>query len=557
MQFGYFIRRLISNVLLLVVSCLALAGNPPFLRKISFLEGLPSPTIYDMFSAQKGFIYLGTNKGLVRFNGAEFLTIHFSGNYAKSINNLCENEQGTIWCKNFSNQVFYLKDNQLYLNESLQHYIDQSGNLREMIMVKNTLWLMTQYEVFTFNTLSGDIEQKFMLDKEMYENTCVDIHYAAKTGSIYLADLKHVYAFKNNQFEVEYVLSKNEQTTLMSFQGDIYLTAKNFEMRCRNLTQKKDVNLPDELNNSYFNYLRTSSNNLWLCTNKGLLLMDTENNQNAVLMLKNRRISDVIEDFQGNIWISTLDEGLFLLPSIDLKYHDVDSKQEHRTPVNLLHIEHGPENTFFVGSSLGQIIWYRANGQVIQTFETGYNNEIEFLYYDETQQTLLHTFGVIDLKSKKIAQSVILGKCIYPDDRGNYVVCNYALAGIIPADFNGEVNFSNINQPYKREIYSPIGIDMLVLRKMRSRCAIYSSTQQKYYIAYSDGVWMYDKLGNAVPIFDSHDPVIAHSMSLDENGRVWIATMHHGILQVEHGKVLVTLDEKSGLTNNDCKKIIY
>jgi ligand-binding sensor domain-containing protein len=117
----------------------------PFLRKISFLEGLPSQTIYDMFSSQKGFLYLGTNKGLVKFNGAEFTLINVKGKHAKSINNICENEEGRIWCKNFSNQVFYLENDTLRANEKLQSYLAKTDNLREIIMVKNTLWLMTQF----------------------------------------------------------------------------------------------------------------------------------------------------------------------------------------------------------------------------------------------------------------------------------------------------------------------------------------------------------------------------------------------------------------------------
>jgi ligand-binding sensor domain-containing protein len=541
----------------MVLSAATLYGNAqPFLRKISFLEGLPSQTIYDMFSSKKGMLFLGTNKGLVKFNGAEFTIIDLKGKHAKSINNICENEEGTIWCKNFSNQVFYLDNDTLRVNEVLQNYLAKVDNLREMIMVKNTLWLMTQLEVFTFNTLSEKIETKYTLENKSSANPFVDILYNSYDGFIYLADIKSVYKLTNEKMEEMHPLN-GQQTSLMEFKGEIFVTAKNYEKSSINLTKKLKIQFSQELDNAYFNYLRTTENQIWLCTNKGLLMLNVENNNNSVLLLKNRRISDVVEDFQGNIWISTLDEGLFLMPSVQLTWHPLFDYKNEQVYQNLLQIEKGPERTFFTGSSLGQIFWYSESGKLIHTFDTGFNNEIEFLYFDSINNRLLHTFGYIDLKTNKLDDSIGFGKCVYPDDMGNYIICTYALAGLIPANFNSEVFYNGKNKDFRKEKFSQKNIDLLTLRMVRARCAIYSPMFQKYYIAFSDGLWMVDKKGVAKPIYNDGEPIIVNSMKHDNEGNIWIATLYQGVLVLNDDKLINSYTVKQGLSHNDCKQLDF
>lgn len=46
----------------------------PSLRQITDVEGLPSMTIYDILQDQKGYIWLGTDAGICRYDGYEFRT---------------------------------------------------------------------------------------------------------------------------------------------------------------------------------------------------------------------------------------------------------------------------------------------------------------------------------------------------------------------------------------------------------------------------------------------------------------------------------------------------
>ena len=85
----------------------SVTAQEPFLRKISFLEGLPSDVIYDMYVSKNGLLYLGTDKGLVSYDGIHFTLFPFDENLSNSVNSIQEDEKGVIYCKNFSNQIYY------------------------------------------------------------------------------------------------------------------------------------------------------------------------------------------------------------------------------------------------------------------------------------------------------------------------------------------------------------------------------------------------------------------------------------------------------------------
>ena len=100
------------TILSVIVPNLLLAQDP-FARKIAFLEGLPTQTIFDMHVSSSGLLYFGTNKGLISFDGARFEEYGFGNNLGISVYRIQQDDDGTLWCMNFSNQVFYLEENLL------------------------------------------------------------------------------------------------------------------------------------------------------------------------------------------------------------------------------------------------------------------------------------------------------------------------------------------------------------------------------------------------------------------------------------------------------------
>ncbi len=69
-------------------------------RKFTTADGLPGMTITDIMQDTKGYIYIGTYDGLVRFDGVEFVT--FNRNYDKkydftAVRSIYQDTNGNIW----------------------------------------------------------------------------------------------------------------------------------------------------------------------------------------------------------------------------------------------------------------------------------------------------------------------------------------------------------------------------------------------------------------------------------------------------------------------------
>jgi ligand-binding sensor domain-containing protein len=115
---GVTYRAVLALALLLCLLNNALCQEP-FFRKISFSEGLPSSVVFDLMVAKNGRLFIGTEIGLVTYDGVKFKTFPFYGNKGNSIDRIKESKSGKIWCMNFANQIFQLKKDTLFNDTQL------------------------------------------------------------------------------------------------------------------------------------------------------------------------------------------------------------------------------------------------------------------------------------------------------------------------------------------------------------------------------------------------------------------------------------------------------
>lgn len=105
--------RLIVSVVLLLLICATSAQSQPtgFLNRYSTEEGLIQSTISDIIQDERGFIWLATFDGLVRFDGYEFknhkLQAQKSLNLKSNrINFIANDKYGRIWLKSNANEAY-------------------------------------------------------------------------------------------------------------------------------------------------------------------------------------------------------------------------------------------------------------------------------------------------------------------------------------------------------------------------------------------------------------------------------------------------------------------
>ena len=106
--------------------------------------GLPSNEVFDLKIDSKGFLWVGTSEGLVRYDGNSFLLLNNPKSRGSAVTGILEDRQGTIWSHNFNGQIFHSSSDSVvrflawepfYKNQLTEFTFDQQGRL----VVNNSL----------------------------------------------------------------------------------------------------------------------------------------------------------------------------------------------------------------------------------------------------------------------------------------------------------------------------------------------------------------------------------------------------------------------------------
>ena len=156
----------------------------------------------------------------------------------------------------------------------------------------------------------------------------------------------------------------------------------------------------------------------WLCTQNGAYLWDKETGKTKCY-LPNERVSDVVIDYQGNYWISTLDNGIFICSSLFntlLKIYN-DPLQDNFTKVQAL-----PNGEVLTGNSQGLLAKINLDSRKVFTYNLSRQREMEFIKYDSTDGVIFSNRGVFRSNRKEPVEQVDYSKGVDRDKFGNLIV---------------------------------------------------------------------------------------------------------------------------------------
>lgn len=525
-------------------------SQEPLTRKISFLEGLPSEVIYDLFVDSQGLLYLGTDKGLITYDGVNFKHIKYKDNLGNSVNAIQEDEHGMIWCKNFANQLFTLKED--FLEEdpiSKKLLFEEKANLVDYIVSGRQIWILTQNKIFTLKK-GGKPRLIYDLDKND-SSGFLSMIYDGNSKKLYVTTSSKILTFKNNKL-LSLKSGKDGLKILELYKGQLCYNYRTLNNQC--VVAGKEIELSDDLKNTYFNKLSTVGNNLWLCSNNGLYEIDTRKNKFKKPFLRGVRITDIVNDHEGNSWISTLDEGLYLMPSKQiLSFNFEDSKKTSKK--NYTKISQGPNGNYFIGTSDGKVLEVNKEGREILTYDTKSDNAIEFVSF--SKNTLLTTYGFFNIGHPTMfTNPIYFGKGIAEDDRGNFLMASSNFGGLISKSLTGFPNVEKSFSKYSTHDYGKYDNKVLIFRGKRAKCVLFDKFERKYYVAYIDGLYVYDNYGAEKHIkLPNGKEIIGSEMLQDEDGCIWIATLQNGVVRIRQEEVVERIAVINGLSNNNCRRI--
>jgi hypothetical protein len=354
---------------LIVISCIGLYAQDPYSITIDKSNGLPANAVYDMFQDSKGFMWFATDEGVCSYDGKNFKNFNSPLLTSRSSTCLNEDRYGRIWFMNFDNLVYCIE------NDTIKGVLQKpvSGLFLKYHILGEYVLIPQREGLDVFSTKDLKLKKTFPFPDIIYTNGSERYFYITdELSRVYRVDstltLEKIYnsstsfmsssnqtllLYNKNNTEQKIEMWNNHKTTIRSFQYNEYITNISFT-------------------NDY----------IWICTKNGVYLNNHQLSQPYQHLYKGKNISEVLKDRDGNYWISTTNEGLLFVPSLDNRFYQFNDFIPQQLQV------YG-NRVIMSGKTNAVVEFSLENEDLKYVFKTGINHEISCFYYDTSNQQLL------------------------------------------------------------------------------------------------------------------------------------------------------------------------
>ena len=370
-------------VLFIFISCnhnLSYADYPNNInfKNITIENGLSQSTVETIYQDSKGYIWIGTNDGLNKYNGYTFEKYFhniddensLSSNY---IVDIVEDNDGFIWVSttNGLNKIDTISN-------TITNYFsdDDKGNLSnnricEILVTNDNRILVTTSDglnIYNKNTnsfkrvLSNENDLPSQYIHSIEEDYSGNIWLGTEKGLVKLdKNLKKVKQFTNKEIDtisdypIYRIYSDNDNIWVGSLGSGLFCINTN-TYECSNFTNNEsDKSLP---HNTVRDILRDSNNNLWITTHGGICKYNEDNTfttYKSKIYDKNSLLNDqtycLIEDLSGLIWVGTY-KGISSFDSNSkFMHYRCDPFDDNSLSSSVIHGIYANENYIWVGTN--------------------------------------------------------------------------------------------------------------------------------------------------------------------------------------------------------------
>lgn len=279
-------------------------------------DGLPQNSITDIMQTRDGYIWLGTEEGLVRFDGVAFEVFNKANTPAfghNAINQLAQDADGTLWIAT-DNGLLRYRD---ALFEPVPEFSGQAGTLIQSVCPdpRGGLWIGTVDGGLT-RYRDGALERYQLLgDRSSAQVTSI---YAAPNGDVWVGTLgQGVQRFDGHEF-VRYDMSTGLADDFVvavgaDQTGAIWVGTRDRGLNRLSGSQIQRFTVADGLpNNTVRVIVADDDGSMWFGTDNGLcrLVGNAFSVYSSLDGLSDDAVTSIIEDAEHNIWVGTRAGGI-------------------------------------------------------------------------------------------------------------------------------------------------------------------------------------------------------------------------------------------------------
>ncbi len=495
------------------------SAQAPYHYTLSEEDGLPTNEIYQVKQDKFGFIWIGCEAGLFRYDGIRYKQYNYAKENGRSISELRFDSKGQLWCQNFTGQIFRVIRDSLILFKDLskelrvypQFCVDKDGNV----------WIAAESYLEKFNSKAVSVlkikpttEELSWYDIEVDEQNRI----FASSFQLGLCQIQ----CNNNTYRI---VPANDRSTfgriaIETVASGIYAIEEVVAGKQYTIYRLKDGKLTDfakwNKNGFVYKMYEDADGDLWLCTSIGVFSVNNLNGGiiDASFILEKDKISGFFQDREKNIWLSSLQNGIHVIPNKQMFVFDNFNRSLTDRYISFLTT--GKTNELMAGTYSGAIYKiiennkaeqvfkhdgiYRAVKKIIPYKDGFFISRGAFSYDDKTKEVEIPAL-------RNIRDFCVLNDTIY------YTTSN--TSGYFPL-LN---NLDRKNNSYRQTV--------TVIQKA-GRSVACDTTNAKIFYASNDGVYEYfaKKLN---PVIYNGERISASKLFY-ENKLLWIATINNGFI---------------------------
>jgi ligand-binding sensor domain-containing protein len=310
-------KALLLQVFFLVIFFQNLHAQDPLLKHYTTNDGLSSITVYSLLQDKDGYIWFGTDVGVSRFDGKRFqnysISDGLSDNYIITVKS---DLQGRVWFMGFNGTVSYWWNGKIFnstTDTALKNIITTTSFMDFFEDEQHKRWFVSQNEFVV-----QDKNIIYRPDSDLLMSQGIVIN--GKHGQV-VVNQGHGYtmplgALIINRINFRYNTKMNCGYTRIPGNGVLFVS-KNGLIRQYDTSQTLLIPFPVEYTSPQQPGVAVSNDSLvWItATGRGVYCYNLNNpKQKPDVFLKGKMTASVLADREGNIWISTLNDGLYMIP---------------------------------------------------------------------------------------------------------------------------------------------------------------------------------------------------------------------------------------------------
>jgi ligand-binding sensor domain-containing protein len=491
-------------------------------------DGLAGSTVYRICQDKKGYLWFATDNGVSMFDGKKFR--NFTTENGLTDNDILfiePDSKGRVWMSPFNKTICYYYNGKIY-NSSNDPVLKNSRFSSNLVMAGENpagdVFLYTNETVFKY-TRTGELKRiadynelarpyslnpsKFMFMNEFLKHP--PYHAVLINGT-------SVFTEKNDSFV---------------FTGKINIDTSRIYKIFR-ITEKMEVSYFDWMPENTFTSISILGNGeLAYNTMNGSWFIDSMGKFNLNPFLPGKKITCALKDNEGNVWFSTIGEGVYRLSSMSIKTFS------------------GNQEAFCLEKSKDRIYAGSADGSLKEIKNLHLEKEISFP--PDPKRKLIRR--LYTLKADNYG-NLFLGFDAYLI---RFNEKQRAISMVNPIKSIDIIDGNSILVSTNSHILKLRSHDLKILDTVwRERGTKVVYDKGFYYIGTLNGLIVIDTADKTATRAGQNNPLL-NKRIVDickmPDGSLWIATNDNGVLLYRNGYAETVINAQNGLSSNICKSV--